>query len=51
MQIEVHGLTKSYGSVKAVKGLSFTLSPGDFVGFIGGNGAGKSQPSKCLRDN
>ena len=26
---------------KAVKGLSFTLKSGDFVGFIGGNGAGK----------
>ena len=48
MQIEVHGLTKSYGSVKAVKGLSFTLSPGDFVGFIGGNGAGKSTTIKML---
>ena len=48
MQIEVKGLTKSYGAVKAVKGLSFTLRSGDFVGFIGGNGAGKSTTIKML---
>mgnify|MGYP001493949064 FL=1 len=48
MHIEVQGLTKSYGSVKAVKNLSFTLNPGDFVGFIGGNGAGKSTTIKML---
>ena len=48
MQIEVHGLTKSYGSVQAVKGVGFTLNPGDFVGFIGGNGAGKSTTIKML---
>ena len=48
MKIEVHGLTKTYGSVKAVKGISFTLNSGDFVGFIGGNGAGKSTTIKML---
>ena len=48
VHIEVQGLTKSYGSVKAVKNLSFTLNPGDFVGFIGGNGAGKSTTIKML---
>ena len=48
MQIDVRGLTKDYGSVKAVKELSFTLNAGDFVGFIGGNGAGKSTTIKML---
>ena len=38
MKIEVQGLTKNYGSVEAVNGVSLTLNPGDFVGFIGGNG-------------
>ena len=46
--IEVKNLEKHYGRVHAVKGLSFTLNPGDFVGFIGGNGAGKSTTIKML---
>ncbi len=48
MQIAVQGLEKRYGRVHAVKGLDFTLNPGDFVGFIGGNGAGKSTTIKML---
>ena len=48
MQIEVQGLTKRYGSLQAVKDIGFTLNPGDFVGFIGGNGAGKSTTIKML---
>jgi len=48
MQIEVQGLTKRYGSLEAVKDIGFTLNPGDFVGFIGGNGAGKSTTIKML---
>ncbi len=48
MQISVQGLEKRYGKVEAVKGLDFTLNPGDFVGFIGGNGAGKSTTIKML---
>ena len=46
--IEVKNLEKHYGRVHAVKGLNFTLNPGDFVGFIGGNGAGKSTTIKML---
>jgi len=46
--IEVKNLEKHYGRVQAVKGLNFTLNPGDFVGFIGGNGAGKSTTIKML---
>lgn len=48
MQIEVQGLTKRYGALEAVKDIGFTLNPGDFVGFIGGNGAGKSTTIKML---
>ena len=33
---------------KRLKESSFTLNPGDFVGFIGGNGAGKSTTIKML---
>ena len=49
MQIEVQRTNQElWFSMKAVKGLSFTLNLGDFVGFIGGNGAGKSTTIKML---
>jgi len=40
--IEIDGLTKSYGSVKAVKGISFSVREGELFAFLGENGAGKS---------
>lgn len=40
--IEVRDLTKKYGNVEAVRGLSFTVEPGQILGFLGPNGAGKS---------
>lgn len=40
--IEVRGLTKNYGDVAAVDGLSFTVESGSVVGFLGPNGAGKT---------
>ena len=40
--IEARGLTKRYGDVLAVEGLSFTLAPGRTLGLLGGNGAGKT---------
>ena len=46
--IEVENIEKRYGPTQAVKGISFTLQPGDFVGFVGGNGAGKSTTIKML---
>lgn len=40
--IEVSGLQKSYGSVRAVKGLDFYVEAGKIFAFLGPNGAGKS---------
>lgn len=40
--IEVNGLEHSYGSVKAVDNISFTVKEGEIFSFLGPNGAGKS---------
>src|SRR5258705_1157194 len=46
--IEVDHLTKSYGPVAAIRDVSFTVSPGQIVGFLGPNGAGKSTTLRML---
>ena len=40
--IEIHDLTKRFGPVIAVDGLSFAIGVGETVGLLGGNGAGKT---------
>jgi branched-chain amino acid transport system ATP-binding protein len=40
--LSVDGLTKSYGGVHAVRGVTFALRPGEILALIGPNGAGKS---------
>ena len=46
--IEVDGLQKSYGSLKAVNGVSFEVQRGEIFGLIGPNGAGKTTTMECV---
>ena len=46
--IEVSNLTKDYGTVVAVRDLSFSVGKGEIVGFLGPNGAGKSTTLRVL---
>lgn len=47
--IEVKDLTKSYGDVKAVDGISFDVRAGEIFGLLGPNGAGKTTTVECLQ--
>jgi ABC-2 type transport system ATP-binding protein len=46
--ITVEGLTKRYGELAAVDGLSFTVRRGSVTGFLGPNGAGKTTALKAI---
>ena len=46
--VEVHGLTKSFGSTRVLDGLDLTVGGGQVVGFLGPNGAGKSTTLRVL---
>jgi len=46
--ISVHGLTKRYGEVEAVRGIDFDVAAGEIFGFLGPNGAGKSTTISML---
>ncbi|MDF2984802.1 MAG: transporter related [Eubacterium sp.] len=48
--LEVHGLTKSYGSTEAVKNIAFTVAEGEIFGLLGHNGAGKTTTIECILD-
>jgi branched-chain amino acid transport system ATP-binding protein len=41
-QLAVHDVSKNFGGIAAVGGVSFAVAPGEIVGFIGPNGAGKT---------
>lgn len=46
--IKTEALTKQYGTLTAVDGVSFTVSPGEVLGFLGPNGAGKTTTMRML---
>jgi ABC-2 type transport system ATP-binding protein len=46
--LEVEGLSRSFGEVRAVSDLSFAVARGEILGLIGPNGAGKTSTLRCL---
>jgi len=48
--IVVDKITKSFGSVKAVKNVSFEVDPGEIFGLLGPNGAGKTTSIRIILD-
>ncbi len=48
MSIEIHQLSKTFGSQQVLNGVSFQAKPGQVLGFLGPNGAGKSTTMKIL---
>ncbi len=46
--LEVRNLTKRYAAIPAVDNVSFTLAPGQVLGYLGPNGSGKSTTVKML---
>lgn len=48
VSVEVHGLTKLYGDVRALVDVDFKVHAGEIVGLLGPNGAGKTTTMKIL---
>lgn len=46
--LEARGLTKCYASLPAVSNVSFTIGPGQVLGYLGPNGSGKSTTVKMI---
>jgi len=50
LAIVAQGLTKSYGSVRALRGVNLEVKRGEIFGFLGPNGAGKTTTIRCMLD-
>lgn len=48
MSVAIEGLTKIYGTQRAIDGVSFSAKPGEILGFLGPNGAGKTTTMKII---
>jgi ABC-2 type transport system ATP-binding protein len=48
LPVQTEGLTKRYGHITAVDGVSLTVRPGEIYGFLGPNGAGKTTTLRIL---
>ncbi len=50
MTLVVDGLSKHFGPIAALDGISFTVAPGEVFGFLGPNGAGKTTTMRIVLD-
>lgn len=50
LALEVNNLSKSYAGAAVLRGVNFSVEAGEFFGFAGINGAGKSTFLKCMLD-
>lgn len=50
LAIVTQGLQKSYGRVKALRGVNLEVKQGEIFGFLGPNGAGKTTTIRCMLD-
>ena len=46
--IKIKNLSKKFGSLKAVRNISFNLNQGEILGFLGPNGAGKTTTMRMI---
>jgi ABC-2 type transport system ATP-binding protein len=46
--LELKGITKKYSAFTVVKDVSFSVGPGEILGYLGPNGAGKTTTIKML---
>jgi simple sugar transport system ATP-binding protein len=49
--LDVRGVSKNFGAIKALSDVSFSVDPGEVVGLMGDNGAGKSTMVKLVAGN
>ncbi len=49
--LELSGISRNFGAIQALAGVSLTLQPGEVVGLMGDNGAGKSTLVKIIAGN
>ncbi|MCB1466256.1 MAG: sugar ABC transporter ATP-binding protein, partial [Rhizobiaceae bacterium] len=49
--LEIRSVGKSFGAIRALSDVSFTVGPGEVIGLMGDNGAGKSTMVKLIAGN
>jgi simple sugar transport system ATP-binding protein len=49
--LDIRNVSKNFGAIRAVNGISFAIEPGEVVGLMGDNGAGKSTMVKLIAGN
>ena len=47
-ELRAHQLSKHFSGVRVVKDVSFTIRPGEIVGYLGPNGSGKTTTARML---